>query len=56
MLTINCIIFDICDVDERVFFEDKIVCFCDNFKQILSVYSNKNRNFIVDTYFQKKSF
>ena len=56
MLTINRTLFDICDVDERVFFKSKMIYFCDDFRQILSVCSSRNKNHIVDTSLQKISF
>ena len=59
MLIVNRIISNMCsfiDVHEQIFFDDKIVCFCDDFKQILFVCSNMNRNDIVRSCIQIISF
>ena len=47
ILIVNCIFFNICDVKKIVFFDNKMICFCDNFKQCLSVCSCKSRNIII---------
>ena len=55
-MIVNKIFFDFCDVDERMSFEEKIVCFCENFKQCLFVVVNKSRNIVINMNFQKFSF
>ena len=47
MLIVSRILFDICDVKKIVSFDDKVICFCDDFKQCLSVCSCKSRNIII---------
>ena len=47
---------DLCDVEDTVSFEKKIVCFCEDFKQCLSVVSNKSRNTIVNMCLSKFLF
>ena len=59
MLIVNRIMSNLCsfiDVHEQIFFDDKIVCFCDDFRQILSVCLNMNRNDIVRSCIQIISF
>ena len=55
-MIVNKIFFDFCDVDEIIVFEKKIVCFCENFKQCLSVVVNKSRNIVINMNFQKFFF
>ena len=56
MLIVNCIFFNFCDVDKIVFFNNKIVCFCNDFKQCLFIYFNKFENTIIVIYFQHVLF
>ena len=55
-MIVSRIFFDLCDVDERMSFEGKIVCFCENFKQCLSVVVNKSRDIVINMNLQKLSF
>ena len=56
MMIVNCIIFDLLDVFENFSFDNKMICFCENFKQILLVCSSKKKDAIVDSCLQKISF
>ena len=56
MMTINQTISDLCDVDESISFDDKIVCFCDDFKQCLSIVSNRSSKIIINICIQDASF
>ena len=56
MLVVSCTLFNFYDVDKTVFFDDKIVCFCDNFKQCLFVCFNKFKNTIITICFQHAFF
>ena len=57
MLVVNRIIFDLCsEVDEFISFDDKIVCFCENFKQCTSVCSNIKKNIIMNMNLKAISF
>ena len=47
MLVVNRVFFDICDVNEIVFFDNKMIIFCDDFKQTLSICFNKFKNIII---------
>ena len=47
MLVISRIFSDICDVNEIVSFDDKMIIFCDDFKQTLSICFNKFKNIII---------
>ena len=41
MFVVNRIIFDLCfEINEFILFDNKIVCFCENFKQYTFVCSN----------------
>ena len=56
MMIVNRIIFDLLDVFENFLFDDKTICFCENFKQTLLVCLSKRRDVIVDSCLQKISF
>ena len=56
MITINRTINDLCDVDESISFDDKIVYFCDDFKQCLSIVSNRSSRIIINMCIQDASF
>ena len=56
ILVVNCTFFNFYDVDKIVFFNDKVVCFCNNFKQCLFVCFNKPKGTIIAIYFQHAFF
>ena len=56
MIAISRTISDLCDVDESISFDDKIVCFCDDFKQYFSIVSNRSSRIIINIYIQDASF
>ena len=56
MIAINRTISDLCDIDESIFFDDKIVCFCDDFKQCLSIVFNRSSRIIINICIQDASF
>ena len=56
ILIVSCTFFNFDDVDKIVFFDNKIVCFCDDFKQCLFVYLNKFKNTIIVICFQHAFF
>ena len=49
MLTVSRTLSDICDVKKTVPFDDKMICFCDDFRQCLSVCPCKPRDTIIAT-------
>ena len=56
MMIVNRIIFDLLDVFENFSFDDKMICFYENFKQTLLVCSSKKKDAIVDSCLQRISF
>ena len=57
MLVVNRIIFDLCfEMNEFISFDDKIVCFCENFKQCTFVCSNVKKNIIMNINLKTTSF
>ena len=56
MIAINRTINDLCDVDKNILFNDKIVCFCDDFKQYLSIVFNKSSRTIINICIQDVFF
>ena len=49
MFVVNRIIFDLCfEINEFILFDNKIVCFCENFKQYIFVCSNVKKNIIIN--------
>ena len=55
-MIINRTINDLCDVDKSISFDDKIVCFCDDFKQSLSIVFNKSSKIIINICIQNAFF
>ena len=56
MLIVNRIIIDLLNVFENFLFDDKMICFYENFKQTFLVCLDKRKDVIVDTCLQKISF
>ena len=48
IITVNRTISDLCDVNEFISFDNKISCFCEDFKQCTLVCSNINKKIIVN--------
>ena len=55
-MIVNRIIFNLLNAFENFSFDDKMICFCEDFKQTLLVCSSKRRDAIVDSCLQKISF
>ena len=56
IITINRTINNLCDVAKSISFDDKIVCFYDNFKQCLSIISNKSSKISINISIQNAFF
>ena len=56
IITISRTINNLCDVDESISFDDKIVCFCNDFKYYLSMISNRSSRMIINICIQNAFF
>ena len=57
MFVVNRIIFDLCfEINEFISFDDKIVCFYENFKQCTFIYLNVKKNIIMNINLKTTSF
>ena len=48
IITINCTISNLYDMNESISFDNKIICFCKNFKQCIFVCLNVKKRIIVN--------
>ena len=56
MIIVNRIFYDILNERENLSFDDKVICFCENFKQFFFVYLNFERDEIINSCLKKVSF
>ena len=55
-MIVSRIFSDICDVDETIPFEEKMICFCGDFRQCFSIVFKRFRDIIVSMCLQKLFF